>query len=64
MWSASFFFGNFVGPTAAGVAVEGIGFPSTTAIFFGLYIATMIMDICELLYQRATWKREGYEELT
>ncbi len=64
MWSGSFFAGNFVGPTAAGVIVEAIGFPNTTVIFFVLFICAFAMDIGELIYQRVMWKRmEGYDQL-
>ena len=30
MWSTAFYFGNFIGPTVAGIVVEKYGFRATT----------------------------------
>ena len=50
MWSASFYIGNFIGPTVAGFLVDAYGFQWTTIVFFGLYGFILIVDICELSY--------------
>ena len=66
MWSSSFYFGNFVGPTVAGIVVESIGFRSTTLLFFSLYIFMFMVDCCELIYTMKYVKvpqKEGYKNL-
>ena len=66
MWSSSFYFGNFVGPTVAGIVVENVGFRSTTLLFFSLYIFITIIDSCELVYYLKFVKvpeKEGYISL-
>ena len=50
MWSASFFFGNFIGPTVSGFLVDAHGFEWTTMVFFGLYGFILLVDVCELSY--------------
>ena len=50
MWSASFYIGNFIGPTAAGFLVDAYGFEWTTVVFLGLYAFILLVDICELIY--------------
>ena len=65
MWSSSFYFGNFVGPTVAGILVESIGFQSTTLIFFSLYIFMIVADSLELTYYLkyvSVPKKQGYIE--
>ena len=65
MWSSSFYFGNFVGPTVAGIIVEEYGFQSTTLIFFSLYIFIIIVDSLELTYYLkyvTLPKKQGYIE--
>ncbi len=65
MWSSSFYFGNFVGPTVAGIMVESIGFQSTTLVVFSLYIFTIVVDSLELTYYLkyvTVPKKEGYIE--
>ena len=32
IWSASFYFGNFLGGTVSGVLVDSYGFPSTSTV--------------------------------
>ena len=51
MWSASFYFGNFVGPTTSGILVDAWGFKFTTVVLFGVYLFSVIVDCLELLYQ-------------
>lgn len=64
MWSASFFFGNFLGPTAAGFAVESYGFASTTMVFFFIYCLVIMIDCLELTYNvKQLKKKQGYEQL-
>ena len=66
MWSSTFYFGNFVGPTAAGFIVENYGFKSTTLIFFGLYVFIIILDFCQLAYiLKYIWRpqAQGYLDL-
>ena len=50
MWSASFYFGNFVGPTASGLFVDAWGFKYTTLLLFLVYIFSLVIDSLELLY--------------
>ena len=50
MWSASFYIGNFIGPTVSGFLVDAYGFEWTTIVFFGLYAFILVVDICELSY--------------
>ena len=50
MWSASFYIGNFIGPTVAGFLVDAYGFKWTTMVFFGLYGFILLVDIFELTY--------------
>lgn len=50
MWTTSFYFGNFLGPTIAGFAVESHGFRAATMLFFSLYIVFFFVDFAELLY--------------
>ena len=50
MWSASFYFGNFVGPTASGLFVDAWGFKFTTLLLFLVYIFSIVIDSLELSY--------------
>ena len=50
MWSASFYIGNFIGPTAAGFLVDAYGFEWTTVVFFSLYVFILLVDVFELSY--------------
>ena len=50
MWSAAFYFGNFVGPTVSGFWIDAYGFKWTTMILLGVYIFISIVDISELFY--------------
>ena len=50
MWSASFYIGNFIGPTAAGFLVDAYGFEWTTVVFFSLYVFILLVDIFELSF--------------
>jgi MFS family permease len=66
MWSTSFYFGNFLGPTLAGFAVESYGFRATTIVFFGLMCGILVVDFIELAYTVRITRRmskQGYEEL-
>jgi len=51
MWSASFYLGNFVGPTASGILVDAWGFKFTTVVLFVIFSFNLIVDCSELLYQ-------------
>ena len=51
MWSSSFYLGTFVGPTLGGVLVDACGFPWTTVIFFGFYCVTILLDMCQFIYE-------------
>ena len=64
MWSASFYIGNFIGPTVAGFLVDAYGFEWTTMVFFGVYVFISSVDIGELTFN--VWKSKrsrhrGYE---
>ena len=66
MWSASFYIGNFIGPTVSGFLVDAYGFEWTTIVFFGLYTFILIVDISELTFNLCRAKRnmyKGYEIL-
>ena len=66
MWSSTFYFGNFVGPTVAGFIVENFGFRTTTLVFFCLYAFIIVLDSCQLAYIlkyiRAP-RSQGYSDL-
>ena len=65
MWSASFYFGNFVGPTASGLFVDNWGFKYTTLLLFVVFIISIIIDCLELLYQiRKSFTYSPQEYLT
>ena len=67
MWSTSFYLGNFLGPTLAGISVDSFGFRATTVGFFALLCAILVVDICELLFsvrRSNKLKQVGYEELS
>ena len=66
MWSASFYIGNFIGPTVSGFLVDAYGFEWTTIVFVGLYAFILIVDISELTFNVCRSKRNmyrGYEIL-
>ena len=63
MWSSSFYFGNFVGSTVAGIMVESFGFRQTSVLFFSLYIIVIVVDSCELAYLLKFVKKPGYIDL-
>ena len=63
MWSSSFYFGNFIGPTVAGIMVDSLGFRKTTLLFFSLYLFMLVIDSCELAYNLKFVKKSGYTDL-
>ena len=64
MWSASFYIGNFIGPTAAGFLVDAYGFEWTTVVFFSLYVFILLVDIFELSYNVKKTKVDlSYEKM-
>jgi len=67
LWTSSFYFGSFFGPTVAGVLVDSYGFRTATVLFFGLQIAVLIIDIAELIFSiknKVAKKRTDYEEIS
>ena len=50
MWTASFYSGNFIGPTVAGFLVDAYGFEWTCVVFVGAYGLIFMIDTCELNY--------------
>ena len=44
-WSASFYLGNFLGPTIGGVFVDYFGFRPTTFTFFIVYLIMTMLDL-------------------
>ena len=56
MWTASFYIGNFIGPTVSGCLVDVYGFEWTTMVFVAMYIFILVVDICELNYN--IWKAD------
>ena len=67
MWSTSFYLGNFLGPTLAGISVDIYGFRTTTIWFFALLCGILVVDVFELVFSvrkiRSKLKREEYEQL-
>lgn len=61
---SAFALGNFVGPTFAGFLVQSQGFPTTTVVFFGLYLVMTLVDSAEqchtMVYRRM---QNSYEEI-
>ena len=64
MWSSSFYLGNFLGATLAGILIEAWGFRyATVPYWIGLYI-TLIMNVLELAYNMKQAKDiEEYKQL-
>ena len=50
MWSASFYLGNFIGPTAAGFLVDAYGFEWTSFVFLSFNCFILSVDIFELSF--------------
>jgi MFS family permease len=48
MWTASFFLGNFAGPTVAGFLTERFGFRWASFLFFLINCFVLIVDLIEL----------------
>ena len=66
MWSCTFYLGNFLGPTLAGLAVEKYGFRATTIGFFALDSGIILVDLVELYFsfkRSKELKVKGYEQL-
>ena len=64
-WSASFNFGNFVGPTFAGFIVETSGFRNTSMIFFTIYVIMFVADVFDLVQHiRRNRRKSDYEALS
>ena len=51
MWSASFYFGNFVGPTLSGISVDVWGFKYTTLVLSAVFIFSLIVDTLDLSFK-------------
>ena len=49
IWTASFYFGSFVGSTFGGVLVDQIGFDWTTTLLSALNLVMGVIDIGEYL---------------
>ena len=62
MWATSFFLGNFVGPTGAGILVDYIQFKKTTIIFLSLYCFIIFVDIIELFVSMKCIKNKAQEQ--
>eukprot|EP00095_Tigriopus_kingsejongensis_P010457 snap_masked-scaffold1863_size26100-processed-gene-0.1 protein:Tk10457 transcript:snap_masked-scaffold1863_size26100-processed-gene-0.1-mRNA-1 annotation:"chromaffin granule amine" len=63
LWSTSFYFGNFIGPTLGGFLVEYFSFAGATYIYLGLYIFMFFVDGIEFLStQRRVRKSKAYVE--
>ena len=63
MWSCTFYLGNFLGPTLAGLAVEKYGFRATTIGFFALDSGIILVDLFELYFSFKRSKEKDYEQL-
>ena len=64
MWSASFYLGNFVGPTVSGILVDAWGFKFTTVVLFVIFLLNVIVDCLELLFEtRKSFKNSRHKYL-
>jgi hypothetical protein len=68
IWSTSFYFGSFLGPTLSGFLVEEIGFPKTTFYFLSGNLFLLFFDIFDLGLAYTTPKTstgdpDSYDEL-
>ena len=50
MWTASFFLGNFAGPTVAGFLTEHFGFRWASFLFFLINCFVLAIDLIELAF--------------
>ena len=65
MWSTSFYLGNFLGPTLAGILVDAWGFRTSSVFFWSLYPVVSIINIIEFAYdmRRNSKEAKEYEQL-
>lgn len=61
MWTTSFYFGNFLGPTLAGFLVDAYGFRMASVVFFSFFIFILLVDIAELAYNIKMKRHKGSE---
>ena len=59
MWSASFYIGNCIGPTVAGILVDAYGFHWTTSVFLYMFCFIIFVDTCELIYYMFSKKQKS-----
>ena len=68
MWTSSFFFGNFLGPTLSGILVDKFGFRSTTRGFFVMFSLNIVVDTMMLFINMHNSKNKsmtsGYKKLS
>ena len=66
MWQTSFYLGNFLGPTIAGVLVDAYGFRSATIVFFSFFVLIIAVDLAELVFNVKVGRHKGsaaYEQI-
>jgi MFS family permease len=66
LWTTAFYFGNFLGPTVAGVVVQTWGFRWAAALFALIYLAAAAADafgMIHTLYRRFQDTEEGYQSI-
>ena len=63
IWSASFYFGSFLGPTVSGILVEQLGFQMVTFIFVILYCINILIDLMDLCCNKFSSQRIDYENI-
>jgi hypothetical protein len=63
MWTASFFLGNFTGPTFGGFWVEHFGFRSLTLFYCAVNTFALIIDMIELIFSLNSNSEVKYAEL-
>ncbi len=51
LWTWSYYFGNFVGPSLGGLSVETIGFRPTCSAFFSLFVMVMLLDAAYIVWK-------------
>ena len=58
MWSSSFYFGSFFGPTFAGILVDRLTYDWMTVIFWSVYCCMVVSDCVEFGY---LWRVTRFE---
>ncbi|TRY80689.1 hypothetical protein TCAL_09016 [Tigriopus californicus] len=67
LWSTSFYFGNFAGPTVGGFLVETLDFRGSTIVYLALYVIMAMVDVAEYAFSGVRPPKDAtikeYEEI-